>query len=118
MIPTRTELCRILGLEQGQLPRALGERKVMVIGFEGELMRRYPDADKLEILDWSARYINSRVYLRRLLHCRHRHDLDGNNVRSITHDDRSFAAAVLKGRKQIDPTDINAYQPQAGWVAA
>lgn len=90
----------------------------MVIGFEGELMSRYPEADKLEILHWCARYINSRTYLRRLLHCRHRHDLDANNVRAISEDDRAFAAAVLKGRREIDPTDINAYRPHADQVAA
>lgn len=100
----KAELADILGVKVGDLPGAFwGTRpKVLMIGAQWALMRRYPKASAQRIRDWLERYQTDPAYLKRTLHARSRHDLNGNSAGRILEVDRERAGRRLRLLRQSE----------------
>jgi sRNA-binding protein len=104
----RAELAEILDVSLADLPAAFRYNKPRAIEI-GEVFQqikiRYPLVNHARVADFLERFTESPRYLRKVIHSRHLHDLDGNTVREIPERTRKAARAKLHATPKKFATD-------------
>lgn len=93
--PMRMELAIILRVGIADIPAVFKRLRILKIGIYFDLLARHPDADRTALDDWLRRYTGRADYIRRVVRCRHRHDLDGNDVAAIDYHSKERAHTRL-----------------------